>query len=101
MKQPSGCEETKDEEFQCWAAAGGSGTGASRSGALDGTNGAWLKRTEIPADRPSVSVFATLVDKSNQRVKGIIEEASKGNAAPGSGTRKIADLYNSFMDEAG
>ena len=64
-------------------------------------NGAWLKRTEIPADRPSVSVFATLVDKSNQRVKGIIEEAAKGNAAPGSGTRKIADLYNSFMDEAG
>jgi putative endopeptidase len=64
-------------------------------------NGEWLKRTEIPADRASVSMFATLFDKSNQRVKGLVESAVTANAPAGSDTRKVADLYNSFMDEAG
>src|SRR6202041_1910563 len=31
---------------------------------------------------------------------GLIEEATKANAPAGSNTRKIADLYHSFMDEA-
>src|ERR1700720_713934 len=64
-------------------------------------NGAWLKRTEIPADRPSVSMFATLVDKSSQRARGLIDEAVAANAPAGSNTRKIAGLYKSYMDEAG
>jgi putative endopeptidase len=64
-------------------------------------NGAWLKKTEIPADRPSVSVFATLVDKSSQRVRGLIDEAVAANAPAGTNARKIADLYKSYMDEAG
>jgi endothelin-converting enzyme/putative endopeptidase len=64
-------------------------------------NGAWLKQTEIPADRASVGVFLTLVDQSNQRVRGLIEEAARRNAAPGTNQRKIADLYNSYLDEAG
>src|SRR5258708_552255 len=64
-------------------------------------NGAWLARTEIPADRPSISVFATLVDKSSQRVRGLIDEAVAANAPAGTNARKIADLYKSFMDEAG
>ncbi|HYE26217.1 MAG TPA: M13 family metallopeptidase N-terminal domain-containing protein, partial [Clostridia bacterium] len=62
-------------------------------------NGEWLKRTEIPADRGSVGVFRQLTDKSDKRVSGIIEEVSKSNAPAGSNTRKIADLYNSFMNE--
>src|SRR5579864_962853 len=64
-------------------------------------NGGWLKRTEIPADRGSVGAFLTLRDKSDQRVQGLVEEAVKANAAAGTNTRKIADLYSSFMDEAG
>ena len=64
-------------------------------------NGAWLKRTEIPADRGSVSVVLALRDKSDQRVKALVEEAAKANAAPGTNTRKIADLFHSYMDEAG
>jgi len=64
-------------------------------------NGAWLKNTEIPADRGSVGAFLTLRDKSDQRVKGLVEDAVKANAAPGTNTRKIADLYHSYMDEAG
>jgi putative endopeptidase len=63
-------------------------------------NGDWIKRTEIPSDRGGIGVFATLDDLSNKRTVGLIEEAGKSNAAAGSGVRKIADLYQSFMDEA-
>src|SRR5579871_6420264 len=65
------------------------------------TNGAWIKRTEIPPDRAGVDVFTKLADLSNKRTADLIQEISKSNAAPGSDLRKVADLYNSFMDEAG
>ena len=64
-------------------------------------NGNWIKNTEIPADRSSIGVFSTLADLSNKRTAGLIEEAAKSNSPAGSGQRKIADLYNSYMDEAG
>jgi endothelin-converting enzyme/putative endopeptidase len=62
-------------------------------------NGEWIKHTELPADRAAISVFSTLDDISNKRTAAIIEEAAKSNAPAGSGTRKIADLYNSYMNE--
>ena len=55
--------------------------------------------TEIPADRGSIGVFSTLDDISSKRTSGIIEEAAKSEAKAGSNTRKIADLYNSYMNE--
>jgi putative endopeptidase len=64
-------------------------------------NGAWLKRTEIPPDRPSIGTFALLVDVSNKRTAALIEEVARSNPSSGSGPRKIADLYNSYMDEQG
>jgi putative endopeptidase len=64
-------------------------------------NGDWIKRTEIPPDRGRIGVFSSLDDLSNKRTVGLIEEAAKTNAPAGSSTRKIADLYNSYMDEAG
>jgi putative endopeptidase len=63
-------------------------------------NGDWIKRTEIPPDRGRIGVFTTLDDLSNKRTAGLIEEAVKANAPAGSSTRRIADLYNSYMDEA-
>jgi putative endopeptidase len=63
-------------------------------------NGNWIKRTEIPPDRRRIGVFATLTDLSNKRTLALIEEAVKANAPAGSNVRKIADLYNSYMDEA-
>ncbi|HEY4355462.1 MAG TPA: M13 family metallopeptidase [Acidobacteriaceae bacterium] len=63
-------------------------------------NGAYLARTEIPADRTSFSGFANLNDAVSKRVAAIIDEAAKSNAAPGTEKRKIADLYKSYMDEA-
>jgi endothelin-converting enzyme/putative endopeptidase len=64
-------------------------------------NGEWIKRTEIPPDRAGIGVFTKLDQTSSKRTAALIEEASKATAAPGSGARKIADLYNSYMDEAG
>ena len=63
-------------------------------------NGGWIKRTEIPPDRSRIGVFSTLDDLSNKRTAGLIEEAVKANAPAGSNTRKIADLYTSYMNEA-
>ncbi len=63
-------------------------------------NGDWIKRTELPPDRARLSVFSGLADLSDKRTAALIEETAKGNAPAGSSARKIADLYNSFMDEA-
>jgi putative endopeptidase len=62
-------------------------------------NGTWIARTEIPADRTSVGVFAALADISNKQTAALIEEAAKSNPAPGTPARKIADLYASYMNE--
>ena len=62
-------------------------------------DGAWLKKTEIPADRASIGVFSVLDDTANKRTAEIIEEAAKSDAKAGTSTRKIADLYNSYMSE--
>ena len=57
-------------------------------------NGAWLKRTEIPADKASYGMFNLLDDLSLERTRGILDAAAK---QPGS---KIGDFYASFLDEA-
>jgi endothelin-converting enzyme/putative endopeptidase len=64
------------------------------------TNGAWITRTEIPPDRSNVNVFSILADLSNKRTVGLIEETARADAPAGTNSRKIADLYNSYMDEA-
>lgn len=64
-------------------------------------NGGWLKRTEIPPDRAAVGLFSVLGDLSNKNTAALIAEIAKSNPPAGSRARKIADLYNSFMDEAG
>ncbi len=63
-------------------------------------NGAWIKRTEIPADRAEVDVFSRLADLANQRLSDLITEIAKSNPPAGSSSRKLADLYNSYMDES-
>lgn len=64
------------------------------------SNGEWLTRTTIPPDRASVGVFSELSDRASKQTVALIEEAAKANASAGSNTRKIADLYNSYMNEA-
>jgi putative endopeptidase len=62
-------------------------------------NGDWITHATIPPDRAGIGVFNTLIDRSNKQVADIIEEISKSNPPAGSNERKIADLYNAFMDE--
>ncbi len=63
-------------------------------------NGEWIKRTEIPPDRGGVDVWTKLTDLSNQRSADLIKELASSNPAAGSNSRKVADLFNSYMDEA-
>jgi putative endopeptidase len=62
--------------------------------------GNWLKSAEIPSDRGSVGILQTTFDNGNKRMADLIAELAKSNAAAGSEQRKIADLYQSYMDEA-
>lgn len=63
-------------------------------------NGAWLKKTEIPADKSSYGSFDMLIDKSQEDLKRIVEDAGKAsNKASGSEAQKIGDFYDSFMNE--
>ncbi|HEX3821947.1 MAG TPA: M13 family metallopeptidase [Candidatus Sulfotelmatobacter sp.] len=63
-------------------------------------NGAWIKRAQIPADRAGVDIWTKLEDLSNQQTSDLIAEMAKSNAAAASKERKVADLYNSYMNEA-
>jgi putative endopeptidase len=63
-------------------------------------NGNWIKRTEIPADRAGIDVFTRLSDLSSQRTADLIKDLATSNLPAGSNLRKVADLFNSYMDEA-
>ena len=65
----------------------------------DYANGAWIKRTVIPPDRGGIGVFTTLFDESEKNTAALIQEAARQNAPAGSNARKIADLYNSYMNK--
>lgn len=62
-------------------------------------NGLWLKKTEIPADKPMWGSFIVLDDEVQPQLKSIIDSISaKTNNVNGSDEQKISDLYASFMD---
>ena len=54
-------------------------------------SGAWIDRTEIPGDRPSVGSFYNLREDVTEQVNGLITEAPAGT--------QYGALYHSFMDE--
>ena len=60
-------------------------------------NGAWIDKTEIPADKAVYGSFHMLADDSELAVREILEEAAK-NPKPGV-SQQIGDLFASFMDE--
>ena len=63
-------------------------------------SGKWLATVEIPADRARFGSFDQLRDLSEQRSFDIIQNlATDSQLQAGSNQKKIADLYNSFMDE--
>ncbi|TMM50198.1 M13 family metallopeptidase [Qipengyuania marisflavi] len=54
-------------------------------------SGAWIDRTEIPGDRPSVGSFYNLREAVQEEVKGLITGAPAGT--------QYGALYTSYMDE--
>ncbi len=67
----------------------------------DYVNGGWIAHTELPPDRPVIGVFSKLADLSDKRTAELIADTAKNGNANGPEGRKIADLYNSYMDETG
>jgi putative endopeptidase len=63
-------------------------------------NGKWADNTPIPADQSGYGTFAILREHSQEAVRAIIEESARAQAAPGSMSQKVGDLYKSYMDEA-
>jgi len=61
-------------------------------------NGAWLKVTPIPADRFAWGADAEVTELTTRRTRELIQ--GLGSDASSDEARKIADYYNSFMDEA-
>jgi predicted metalloendopeptidase len=64
-------------------------------------NGGWLKTTAIPAGRATYDNRATLTEKTNQRVRDLIQDAAASHPSRGSVAQKVGDYYASFMDQDG
>ncbi len=60
--------------------------------------GGWQKAHPLTAEYSRFGSFDELQENNNEQLKGIIEDASSKDNAPGSLEQKIADLYNSAMD---
>lgn len=61
-------------------------------------NGNWLNKTEIPADKSRFSIFNTLYDDTQDKLKVLIQQAADETAESGSNTQKLGDMYSSYMD---
>lgn len=62
------------------------------------TNGKWLETFELPPSRSNYGSFTVLSDRSDQRVRTIINDLSSREPAKGSIEQKISDYYLSYMD---
>jgi putative endopeptidase len=63
-------------------------------------NGGWLSRNTIPADRSSWSTGTELVERNDELLHRILEDAARTDAPAGSVKQKVGDLYESAMDSA-
>lgn len=62
-------------------------------------NGEWLKANTIPAGRSSYDTRAMLTDKTNERVRHLIQYSASAHARKGSIVQKVGDYYAGFMDQ--
>jgi putative endopeptidase len=64
-------------------------------------NGGWIAATAIPADKASYGASSILVDQTRQQTIALIQDAAKAGPGASAESRKVADFYAAFMDEAG
>jgi putative endopeptidase len=61
--------------------------------------GAWIKNHPVPADKSSYGEFEIVKDKTDDRIKGIVEStANNTSASEGSLEQKIGEFYRVGMD---
>lgn len=63
-------------------------------------NGAWMKKTEIPASESGWGSFYTLYEDNQKKLKSILEKTSQNEQSNGSLEQKVGDLYAAGMDTA-
>ncbi len=63
-------------------------------------NGTWAANTPIPSDRTRWGTFDILREKADNDQRVIIEEVALAGGRPGTNQQKIADYYNSYLDQA-
>lgn len=61
-------------------------------------NAGWLDTFEIPEEFSSYGSFTVLFERSEERVRKIIEDAASGNNRAGSNEQKIGDFFASYTD---
>ncbi len=61
-------------------------------------NGAWLKRTKIPASETGWGTFYILRDSNEANIHRILEDAALHDDTAGSIDQKVGDLYKSGLD---
>ena len=61
-------------------------------------NGAWYDEFEIPSDQTRYGSFTLLREKSEQRVKFIIDDLAAEKPDPATQEGKVAAFYNAFVD---
>src|SRR3954471_13248021 len=64
-------------------------------------SGAWLAKTEIPADRSSTGVGYEVFKVAEKRNAELIQGIGQSNPAAGADERRIADYYSAFLDQKG
>jgi putative endopeptidase len=62
-------------------------------------NGGWRAKNPIPAEYSNWNTFTALMDLNAGRLKDILEELEASNGSQSAEHTKLADFYNSFMDE--
>jgi len=60
--------------------------------------GTWMKENPIPSSERSWGVWNLVQDETYDRLKGILEDASKTKSPNGSNEQKIGDFYYTGMD---
>ncbi|TWP33510.1 M13 family metallopeptidase [Leekyejoonella antrihumi] len=63
-------------------------------------NNVWVKESKIPEDRARYGSFDRLREEAESSVRAIVEDAAASVSPKGSPSRKVGDLYASFMDTA-
>ena len=61
-------------------------------------NGAWMKATEIPADRSSTGSFLFAFEETEKHVAELIDDIADSGAKAGTDSARIADFYKAYTD---